>query len=158
MLLNKACKTAINHHNILLAKIKIMINETELRKGNIVKCLVRLPVGFHRPMLAHSRIVELRENVVETNEGFYKYTDIDPIPLTEELLLKSGGEKCGDDKIAYTFKDEDAPDIFILQEDDSFYLSDKDDKKKYSIKISSIHHFQNLYYALRKKEVVINLD
>lgn len=133
-----------------------MIKEEELRKGNVVKCLTRLPIGFNTPLLAHSEIVELRTNVVETNEGFYKYRDIAPIVLTEAILLKSGGQKKSDTEITFIDYDTDIPDLNLKIEGEKFYLSDEDGEK-YSVPIESVHHFQNLYYALKKKEINIQL-
>ncbi|MDL2290284.1 hypothetical protein LJB95_02650 [Paludibacteraceae bacterium OttesenSCG-928-F17] len=134
-----------------------MINEKELRKGNIVKCLTRLPIGFNNPVLAHSEIVELRDNTVETNEGYYKYRDIGPIPLTEEILLNSGGQKKSDNEIIFAdYNNLDIPDLIILVEGEKFYLS-SESGGIYSVPIESVHQFQNLYYAIKSKEAVIKL-
>lgn len=133
-----------------------MVTEKELRKGNIVKCLTRLPIGFTNPVLAHAEIIELRDNTVETSEGFYKYKDIAPIPLTEEILLKSGGQKKSDSEIIFADYNTDIPDLHLVNESDVFYLS-TENGGVYSVPVDSVHHFQNLYYAIKKKEVLISL-
>lgn len=131
-----------------------MITPQELRKGNVVRCLVRLPIGFNTPVLAHSEIVELREGVANTTEGFYNYKDIAPIDLTEEILLKSGGMKAQDELIIFQSNDEDIPDVYIVSEFGKFYAGNKE-SGKFSVPIKSVHHFQNMYYSLTTKEVHI---
>ena len=135
----------------------MMIDEKELRKGNIIKCLTRLPIGFNNPVLAHAEIVELRTSTVETNEGYYRYKDIGPIPLTEEILLKSGGQKKSENEIIFAdYNNLDIPDLTLIIEGEKFYLS-TENGGIYSVVIESVHHFQNLYYAIKKKDVTINL-
>lgn len=133
-----------------------MIRPKELRKGNMVRCLVRLPIGFNSPVLAHSQIVELREDIVETTEGFYKYKDIAPIILTEDILLKSGGVKAKDNLIIFDSKNDEIPDVYLVLEFGKFYAGNQDGIK-FSIPVESVHHFQNLYYVLTSKDINIVL-
>ena len=130
-----------------------MVSIRELRKGNIVRCLTRLPIGFNSPKLPHSEIVELRLDWVETNEGFYKYKDIDPIPLTEDILINSGGKKEKENQIV--FHTGANIDIVLIKNNAQFFLGNS--KKRYSVAIESLHHFQNLYFVLTQREISITL-
>ncbi len=134
-----------------------MINSRELRRGNLVKCLVHLPIGFNIKKLFHSEIVEIRCDTVETNEGFYKYRDVAPLPLTEDILLKSGGKKNESHTIVFESSNTDIPDLYIFNDMDSFYLC-TEHGDKISKEIESVHHFQNLYYAIRGREIEITLE
>jgi len=131
-----------------------MINPRELRIGNLVKCLVHLPIGFNKPALTYSEIRELREDRLETNEGVYRYRDVSPLTLSEEILLKSGGEKVSDSIIK--FSDTSLVDIYIVVDNHEFFVSNEVGEK-YSIKIESVHQFQNLYFELKRKEANIKL-
>ncbi len=73
-------------------------------------------------------------------------TDIfEPIPLTEEILLK-----CGFEKVAgfYSSKDE------ILELTCDFIVWKPNTKK---LEIKYLHQLQNLYFALTGEELEINL-
>lgn len=129
-----------------------MIDPRELRIGNIVKCVSHLPIGFNAPGLAFSQIKEVREDQLETNEGFYKYRDISPLPLTEEILINSGGIKNEHSLIKFT----GITDIFILNDFGQFYLASPTGEKR-SVEIDSVHHFQNLHYSLTGQDIRIRI-
>jgi len=133
-----------------------MIDSRELRKGNLVKCLVHLPIGFNRPKLTFSEVIELRENDIETGEGFHKYREVGPIQLTEEILEKCGGEKTGENEYHLNTYNEEIKDIILLVEAANFYLGDEN-KNKSSLSIESLHHLQNLYFDLTKIELRVKL-
>lgn len=133
-----------------------MINPRELRKGNLVKCISHLPVGFNRPKISFSKIFEVRDTSVDTNSGIHKYKDIAAIELTEDILLHSGGKKTEDEKIVFNDSDIYNPDIFLTKYEGDFYLCTPDGSR-YSVPIKFVHHFQNLYYELKRKEVKIKI-
>lgn len=131
-----------------------MINMQELRKGNMVKCLSHLPIGYYMPSYPHTEVLEIKDTAVETEAGTHKYREIAPIPLTEEIILKSGGIKTDQ---TYIFKNNetDPLPVSILMDGGQFFLEIKNEK--YSISIDSVHHLQNLYFALKGTEIKINL-
>jgi len=136
-----------------------MISLKELRIGNLVKCTVHLPIGFNRPPLFTSRITEIRDAYVETDEGIHKYRDIAPIELTEDILLKSGGNKVSDNEIIFENENRSAniEDFSLIIDSGKYYLSNKH-SKELSIPIESVHQFQNIYYALKGKDINIVLS
>ena len=117
-----------------------MIKETELRIGNILlldntkiirllwvknnKCCV-MQVGVIYP----SAIVDIER--------------LQPIELTEEILLKCGFKKGFEGGTLWYL------DNFFVASLDFIYWSD--------IKIKHLHQLQNIYFALSKKELEINM-
>ncbi|GEM_PF-847532 len=132
-----------------------MIEMRELRKGNMVKCLSHLPIGYHVSSFPYTEIYEIKDNSVETEAGTHKYKDIAPIPLTEEILVKAGGLKLRENEYLFRDGDSDPIPISLLMESGMFYLGNNESKQ--SVRISSVHHFQNLYYVLKGKEVFIDI-
>ena len=107
------------------------------------------------------KVSELREKMCyyKYNETTYnsRYENIEPIPLTEEWLLKFGFEDItGVDyllHISIDFK-------LILIPVDGFYpqINKADDSGWQSIslnKINYVHELQNLYFALTGEELTI---
>lgn len=132
-----------------------MIEANELRKGNWVKCTAHLPIGYHSASLPFVRISEIKSLGVETDAGAHTYRDIAPIILTEELLINAGGQKTKDDLILFVDFDTDTTPLSIFKGEDGFYMGNIITKVSMSIK--SVHHFQNLYYILKGKEIKIKL-
>jgi len=86
---------------------------------------------------------------------FVDYKDLQPIPLTEEMLLKFGFERIKSDKYPHKFiinKDmRDEVEIENLNSQNCFVFSHG---KKFSlIKIEYVHQLQNLYFALTGKKL-----
>lgn len=133
-----------------------MVEKKELRIGNTIRCMHHLPVGFNAPLLIHADIIEIREYLIETNNGFYKYKDIGPVPLTEDILLKAGIKKITETEYIYSKTDEKGVDIYLTREINSFFLS-SEKGGKYSIAIENLHQLQNLFFILTGKELYINL-
>lgn len=131
-----------------------MINMQELRKGNMVKCLNHLPIGYYMPSYPHTEVLEIKDSGVETEAGQHKYKDIAPILLTEEIVVKSGGIR---NENAFIFRDSetDPLPIPIWENENKFYLGNQNEK--YSIGIVSVHQLQNLYFALKGTEIKIRL-
>ncbi|MDR2948052.1 MAG: hypothetical protein LBV71_02475 [Prevotella sp.] len=133
-----------------------MMDSKELRKGNVVRRLVHLPIGYHTPTLPYTEITEVRSAYVETSMGTDKYNEIAPIPLSTDILSRSGGTKHSDSCIIFDTDNTDIPHIYLLHEADKFYLS-SESKGKCSMPIEFLHHFQNLYFDLTGKELKVIL-
>lgn len=132
-----------------------MIDMRELRKGNMVKCLSHLPIGYHVSSYPYTEIYEIKDSSIETEAGTHKYKDVAPIPLTEELLIKAGGLKLNENEYIFRDGETDIIPVNLALESGLFYLGNKDNKQ--SIVIASVHQFQNLYYAIKGKDVLIKL-
>jgi len=133
-----------------------MINGKELRIGNMVRCTHHLPIGFKVPLLIHSNVTEIRESMVGTGEGFYKFSDIAPIPLTVDVLLKVGAKAISDTEYIISKVDEKEPDVYLLKEMNTFHLSTAEGGI-HSVSIDYLHQLQNLYYVLTGRDLNLNI-
>lgn len=133
-----------------------MIDSRELRKGNIVRRLVHLPIGYHTPTLPYTEVVEIRDNYVETRMGTDKYNEIDPVTLSMDILSRSGGKKHSDNCVIFDPDSADMPHIYLMREGDKFFLSNEK-SEKCSMPIESLHHFQNLYFDVTGRELKVIL-
>jgi len=133
-----------------------MIDGKELRKGNVVRCLVHLPIGFFTPRLPYTEITEIKGGVVETSVGTDKYKDIAPIALTPDIILRSGGKRITDNLFLFSANDGSIPNVYLMQDGDKYFLTNSD-KEIYSIAIDSVHRLQNIYFALTGIELKIIL-
>jgi hypothetical protein len=114
----------------------------ELRLGNLVSNMN----PRHNDSIL---IIESIGDNHEVNVFYRKYllSELEPILLTEEWLLKFGFEKNKEhgyfelDRLIVAFHDGV----------DSFYLCDID----IFVKIETVHHLQNLYFAIRSKELTL---
>jgi len=131
-----------------------MIKASELRKGNLVKCVRHLPIGFHTPALSYAEITEIRDDGVETDEGVHKYRNIGPIKLTEDILVKSGGIKKDTNLLIFDKIGINSLELTFIEDYGIFYLVDEK-QTKISAAVEYIHHFQNLYFFLTRSEVRI---
>ncbi len=129
-----------------------MIEAKELRVGNKVTFTIHLPIGYYHPIPAITEITEIESGNVQSTHGAYKYHDIAPVPLTETILVKCGGKKSGENLYIFEDEDKDIPALLVLLSDDKFYLS-TEKMDKLSVPITSVHHFQNLYYMLKGKNI-----
>lgn len=132
-----------------------MINLRELRIGNLVKCLVHMPVGYYKSAVAYSEITGLKSNGVETDAGNFKFKEIDEITLTESVLLKAGAIQ-KKDKFIFGDGNTDKLTVTIIRKSGKFYLAGNDDEI-YSVAINSVHQLQNIYFDLRREELDIEL-
>jgi hypothetical protein len=73
--------------------------------------------------------------------------EFNPIPLTEEWLLKFGFEKNKE----HGYFEFDRLIVALHDGVDQFYLCDID----IFVKIETVHHLQNLYFAIRNKELTL---
>jgi len=123
--------------------------------------------GFGEP-------IQIKEIISEGNTSGYKVSTLQPIELTPEILEKAGlthhkrtvsFNDSGFDPINFWYILDGLDEFnqrvyrydFILGEfKDGFYYQARNRKKK-GIKIESVHHLQNLIYALTHQELNINL-
>lgn len=78
---------------------------------------------------------------------FYRFSEFyEPIPLTEEILLKCGYFKLDNGQIHYVRKGHE---IWLC--DDMFSCN------KNGVILKSLHQLQNLYFALTNEELTVNL-
>jgi len=131
-----------------------MIDLRELRVGNMVKCLTHLPIGYYVSSFPYTKILEIKSDSVETEAGNHKYREIAPIPLTETLLLKWGGNKTENNLIIFPENQTDIIPVSIVVEEEKLYFGNL--QNKYSQNIESVHQFQNLYYALKGDEIKLH--
>lgn len=84
------------------------------------------------------------------------YGLVNPIPITEEWLLKFGFEnKTGRDEEEFYIKDNFQLELMFLSEEDTgFYFFSPVAKK--DIKIKHIHQLQNIYHALTGEDFKLN--
>ena len=84
---------------------------------------------------------------------FYPYKEVEPIPLTEEWLMRFGFDKVlpRNDKMYYRLNDD-----FVIEENNVFLLGDDAfEMLKLRRKIKYVHQLQNLYFALTGEELTI---
>lgn len=128
-----------------------------MRVGNLVKCIVHLPLSYYRPSLLFSEILEIKVDRVETNISTHKYKEIGPIKLTEDILINSGGVKISENEILFT---EGESALFVIYkeiETEKFFLGFPDGGKT-GISIEAVHNFQNIYFDILRKEIAINIS
>lgn len=133
-----------------------MIKANELRIGNVfrgvggVQTVLSLEENTDRGRCNYSsdehRSMYSHLILCHQNCNQYKPFEIDPIPLTEEILLKCGFEKAKVNTIINAY-------ISF-----SFYLTIYDDKLFYewkggNIEVKHLHQLQNLYFALTGQEL-----
>jgi len=132
---------------------------TELRIGNYVwddysgKMIVSA--------ILESSAVYLRKTI-KLPSGEYLIQNIEPIPLTEEWLLKFGLKIIDNDyEGGYDFTEYKGRlwENIILQTEDKFYYFihiDQDNFYSHTmIEIKYVHQLQNLYFALTNEELTI---
>jgi len=125
-----------------------MITANELRIGNLVKW--REHILSIKSIDYESVYVELNEELRILYETKYLYlpiTEIEPVPLTEELLLKFGFEKDVTEYNICWFLNH----VYIWFVDGE-YINELDLPIKY------VHQLQNLYFALKGEELTLKED
>lgn len=123
----------------------------ELRIGNLIQLYRK---AEDKEMSTHS--VCGIENVpdigwmVELEDGFYINTDkgIEPIPLTEEWLVKLGFEKSHGEWIERNEM------VMLSYFATGLHLSSSD-SGMLSIELKYVHQLQNLYFALTGEELTV---
>ena len=112
----------------------------ELRVGNWVK----IHIGY-------SKVLEVLSDCINTKdlEGVF---DFEPIPLTEEILLKCGFEDLGDLLLINIQGGEISYEYGCIYLGMGHYYQESN-----QLEIKNLHQLQNLYYSLTGKEINIEL-
>lgn len=130
------------------------MNANELRHNNYAyECYWCNETGIFKNTIIQIRDV-LKSHVVDVFDNAYNYEDINPILLTEELLLKCG------------FK-YDTLDWLYLRRKRFNFNTDRSvnmgvvyvniNNRDLGLEIKHLHELQNLYFALTQKELKVNL-
>ena len=116
---------------------------SELRIENLVTWIFPNRNSLENKIEIHN-IEGITKNLVHIRGSFYGYDQIQPIPLTEEWLLRMGFEfKTGwDDFKYYTL---DGVELYLTNQ--GFEYDDQI--------IKTVHRAQNLFYTLRENELEI---
>lgn len=86
----------------------------------------------------------------EVNGWIHYLEDVEPIPLTPEILEKCGFASIDDEGELYAHDDTH---VCLSKGDDGYYLSDIYGQP-YSMNQKYLHQLQNLHYCLRDKELI----
>lgn len=135
-----------------------MINKQELRIGNWVE----YDGKYYKIDTIANEFPTL--NTSEFGIGVVDWNNINPIHLTEEILLKCGFEKTDDygDQIYYEPKNRGNRNYYICfdHEDISFGLNvfgNCTNLLHDNSNLQFLHQLQNLYFALTGEELTVNL-
>lgn len=135
-----------------------MINANELRIGNWVKggdILLRIKSINHN-IVSHTEYGD---------ECIFYLSEIYPIPLTEEILLKCGAIYDSSNG-TYWFNISPLFYIELIPQYDNKYdiivvyidtTTQTEDRTRFVIEVNSLHDLQNLWFALTEKELEINI-
>ena len=140
-----------------------MIDPKELRIGNYIDCanqnrIIEQIGGRLIALLPNS------ESIICVSQD----TALNPIPLTNEILLKTGFQYNETDEeytigsIGFEASEEDVDRHFSLADGGKIFELWSENKKDFecyfsNIPIKSVHQLQNLYFALTGEELEIKL-
>ena len=120
---------------------------TELRIGNLVE--KSLKSGNGRKVFDKIRISDI--NHIYEKDGSFNY---EPIPLTEEILLKCGFYKTGISELYYPT---DTINISWVENDPTVIEINDENIYCYIVNCEYLHILQNVFFALKGQELEINL-
>jgi hypothetical protein len=111
------------------------LESKELRIGNFIENTDSQMASY---MVVNADVIKQNEHTM--------YASLEPIPLTEEWLLKFGFTKHG--KYSYFYKDD-----LIIDKNDLgvFFMCDID----IHVEIKSVHQLQNLHWCLFGEELTL---
>ena len=102
---------------------------------------------------------EISNTLVRTTpDDIHLISELKPIPLTEDILLKCGFEKAGYGRYhSLEFKGfrKGLYDVFLLENGSITFMDNVFEKLITSVK--HVHQLQNLYFALCGEELEVNL-
>lgn len=99
-------------------------------------------------------VIELTEDVITFTGEFTGIWQAEPIPLTEEWLLKFGGEK--------EYYEPDSDEYYLIIRHDKFDITFEDENTIYlyisdeTFPIKYVHRLQNIWFALTGEELIYN--
>lgn len=140
-----------------------MIDVRELRIGNFFKISVCDNFRVDEIYKKEDRFYYVKNNIGYNESYLYGVVeDLQPIPITEEMLLKCGFRLCIKEDLLYAFE----PGIFrifdfyIRRIDNKFYLyhignDDYSNGVIRDIPLLYLHQLQNIYYDFTGKELNI---
>lgn len=82
---------------------------------------------------------------------------VEPIPLSKEVLLKCGFEKCEQHENFYFIKLNDWTKIYVAFHEKQYVVELSVSKHSFCPKVNFLHQLQNLYYALTGEELEVSL-
>ena len=132
----------------------------ELRIGNYVY--------YNKTHKDICRVSQIRKEILFSKEEliglnyridvFYESKDIEPIPLTEEWLLKFGFEYNNyPDSLTLNVLSFGRLNAYSISKDLTIELSTQSGYMFGTTKIKNVHELQNLYFALTKIELTIKI-
>lgn len=92
----------------------------------------------------------LSTHIVCSLDNAHNFEDIEPIPLTEEILLKCGFEFFDNERIFNNFVIEDF-------HNGNYYFTAGEGIKLHEKHIEYLHQLQNLYFSLTGEELNVKL-
>lgn len=128
-----------------------MVKANELRIGNLI---IRKDLGNGNERI--ETIIELGEKAVTSGpvKVICQYSSLNPIPLTEEWLLKFGFIKESD--ISGEFFSISKHRVYLFKETFEFELNTHDEHRFNLFKsFQYVHQLQNLYFALTGEDLII---
>jgi hypothetical protein len=125
-----------------------MMQANELRIGNYVNADL-----YNDKYILIESICSKNEDVFNSESGEIPLISLNPIALTEDILLKCGFEY----STMGIYKKSNLYLIKWSDENAEFNVFGANGIKLIKVEIKSIHQLQNLYFALTNKELEINL-
>ena len=122
------------------------MNANELRLSNLVSTIYDPNICFSVTRVSRVAVDLTSANKLITGIG---YPSLVPIPLTGELLLKFGFEKCFNRYSLLAVKSN--VNFIVLFLDDKFQYDDL----RFRTELKYIHQLQNLYFVLANQELEV---
>lgn len=126
-----------------------MIDAKELRIGNYIQLRDKHVMVGGIPNM-YKLLIPGEQYAVEVEE-------FDPIPLTEELLLKCGITEAYSDSKGYIYSINEVKFLRCFFDIPSFFIETKGDDDLFNMPIESLHQLQNLYFDLTGKDLEVEL-
>jgi hypothetical protein len=127
------------------------MNTRELRINNYIQYkkghLVYVKALNNRGENGEAYVNGLGDNYIN---GYYRLSDMKPIPLTEEWLVKFGFEKIKNNGIDYELHD-----CVISFEAEWMWTSESKLNEVRTLIPKHVHQLQNLYFALTNEELTL---
>ena len=92
-----------------------------------------------------------KTHIVCQDDSAYNLDDIEPIKLTEEILLKCGFWQYGSDKKAFEIHD-----VIISFTEKKIWIAQSGAHEAEVNLVEYLHQLQNLYFALTNEELTFN--